>query len=86
MRYEILSVAVLLLLLASFASAVSYDLSGMQEYADAYNSKIDKAPEVLKGLLGNERINLEVIRNDESVFRVGFEVKKARINGTVDGG
>jgi hypothetical protein len=86
MRYEILSVALLLLLSASFASAISYDLPGMKEYADAYNSKIDKAPEVLKGLLGNERINLEVIRNDGSVFRVGFEVEKARINGTVDGG
>jgi hypothetical protein len=86
MRYEILSVALLLLLSASFASAISYDLPGMKEYADAYNSKIDKAPEVLKGLLGNERIKLEVIRNDGSVFRVGFEVEKARINKTVDGG
>jgi len=86
MRYGIISVAILLLLSASFASAISYDLPGMQVYADAYNSKIDKAPEALKGLLGNEGINLEVIRNDGSVLRVGFEVEKARINGTVDGG
>ncbi len=50
------------------------------------NSKIDNAPDLLKGLLGNERVNLEVIRNDGSVFRVGFEVEKARINRTVDGG
>ena len=86
MRYEILSVAIMLLLSASFASAISYDLPGMQGYADAYNSKIDKAPEPLKAVLGSERINIEVIRNDGSVFRVGFEVEKARINKTVEGG
>jgi len=86
MRYEIISVTILMLLSVSFASAISYDLSGMQKYVNDYNSKIDNAPDVLKGLLGNERVNLEVIRNDGSVFRVGFEVEKARINRTVDGG
>ncbi len=86
MRYETLSVAILLLLSASFASAISYDLPEMKGFADAYNSKIDKAPEALKVVLGSERINIEVIRNDGSVFRVGFEAEKARINRTVEGG
>ncbi len=86
MRYEIISVAILMLLSVSFASAITYDISGMQKYVNDYNSKIDQAPDLLKGLLGNEKVNLEVIRNDGSVFLVGFDVEKARINRTVDGG
>ncbi len=86
MRSEIVCVVILILLSVSFANAISYDIPGIQKYVNDYNSKIDNAPDLLKGLLGNEKVNLEVIRNDGSVFRVGFEVEKARINRTVDGG
>jgi hypothetical protein len=86
MRKEIMSIAILMLLSVSFAAAITYDVSGMQQYVKDYNSKIDQAPDLLKGLLGNEKVNLEVIRNDGRVFLVGFDVEKARINRTVDGG
>ena len=61
-------------------------MEGTQENINSYNSKIDNAPDILKRLVGNEKINIDVIRNDGSVFRVGFVMENARINQTVEGG
>lgn len=70
----------------SFASALTYSRAGIQGYVDAYNSKAEMAPDVLRGLIGNETVNVEVTGNDGSVFHVGFEMVNARINRIVDGG
>ena len=61
-------------------------MEGTQENINSYNSKIDNAPDILKRLVGNEKINIDVIRNDGSVFRVGFVMENARINQAVEGG
>ena len=78
--------ALLLVLSISLSSAITYSMEGTQENINSYNSKIDNAPDILKRLVGNEKINIDVIRNDGSVFRVGFVMENARINQTVEGG
>jgi hypothetical protein len=81
-----LTMALLLVLSISLSSAITYSMEGTQENINSYNSKIDNAPDILKRLVGNEKINIDVIRNDGSVFRVGFVMENARINQTVEGG
>jgi len=79
-------VVVLIMLSLSVASGISLDTASIQGYVDTYNSKIDKAPDVLKGMLGNERINVAITRNDGSLYQVGFDIKSARIESMVEGG
>jgi hypothetical protein len=81
-----LTIAILLVLLISLSNAVTYSNAGIQENVNSYNSKIDKAPDILKGLVGNEKINVDITGNDGSIFHVGFVLENARINQTVDGG
>lgn len=85
-RHTILSLAVLLMLLISFADAFSLDMPGIEKDVATYNSKVDNAPTILKSLLGSEKINLIVTRDNGSEFRVGMDVVDARIERTVDGG
>ena len=85
-RHTILSLAVLLMLLISFADASSLDMPGIQKDVATYNSKVDNAPSILKNMLGSEKINLIVTRDNGSVFRVGMDMVSARIERTVDGG
>lgn len=82
----VLSFAILLALLISLSAAVTYSNAGIQGYVDSYNSKIDTAPDILKGLMGNEKINADITGKDGAVFRVGFVMENGRINQTVGGG
>ena len=86
MRRSILSAAIFLMLLVSFANAFSIDMAETQKNVDAYNKNIDKAPALLKGIVGNEKINLDITRDDGSVFLVGLDMVNAKINETVVGG
>ena len=81
-----LPITVLLVLLISLSSAITYSNAGIQKNVNSYNNKIDTAPAILKGLVGNEKINLDIIGNDGSVFLIGFVMENARINQTVEGG
>jgi hypothetical protein len=85
-RHTILSLAVLLMLLISFADAFSLDMPGIQKDVANYNSKVDNAPFILKNMLGSEKIDLIVTRDNGSVFRVGMDMVSARIERIVDGG
>ena len=86
MRRQILSAMIFLIILISFANAFSIDMAETQKNIDAYNKNIDKAPAILKDIMGNEKINLDITRNDGSVFRVGLDMVAGRINNTVIGG
>lgn len=85
-RHTILSLAVLLMLLITYADAFSLDMSGIQKDVATYNSKVENAPFVLKNMLGSEKINLIITRDNGSVFRVGMDVMSARIERTVADG
>lgn len=85
MKHSILAAAMLLVLSLSIAGAV-VDSASIQYYVDIYNNRVDNAPDILKGLLGNERININITKNDGSILVTGFEMENARINRVVDGG
>lgn len=85
-RHTILALTVLLMLSISFADAFSLDMPTTQKYANAYNNRIDNVPIVLKNMLGSEKINMIVTRDNGSVFRVGMDMVSARIERTVAGG
>ena len=62
MRRQILSTAIFLIVLISSANAFSIDMAETQKNIDAYNRNIDNAPTILKDIMGNERINLDVTK------------------------
>ncbi|HNX39641.1 MAG TPA: hypothetical protein PKK11_03585 [Methanothrix sp.] len=68
-----------LLLFISTTDAYSLDMPGLKGHVARYNSNIDKAPELLKTVLGSELVNLVVTRDNGSVFRAGMDVKNGRI-------
>ena len=85
-RHTLLSLAILMTLLISFADAFSLDMSSTQKYVDTYNNQINNVPPVLKNMIGSEKINMIVTRDNGSVFRVGMDMVSARIERTVEGG
>ncbi len=87
MRYLILIFVILLMIsLCPQVSAATIDNSTVQYYVSTYNSRIDNAPDILKSVVGNERIDLNITRNDGSLYRTGFIMQNARISQTADGG
>ncbi len=85
MKRPILAIAIFLILSSCIATA-EFTTADVQGYADIYNNRIDQAPSVLKGILGDESINLEIIGTNGSVLRTGLVVKNARIEDVVEGG
>jgi hypothetical protein len=85
MRYKVLGLLMIFVVSLSLASA-SFTQSQVQNYVDTYNQRIDGAPDLLKSLIGNERIDLNITSNDGSIFPVGFETQNARVSRTVMGG
>jgi hypothetical protein len=83
---SLLSVAVLLMLLVSFTDAFTLDMPGMEKHAAIYNSKVASAPYVLTSMLGSEKVNLIVTRDNGTIFRAGMDVVSARIEHIVPGG
>ena len=85
-RQTILSLAVLMTLLISFADAFSFDMPTTQKYVNTYNNQIENVPTVIKSMLGSEKINMIITRENGSVFLVGMDMVSARIERTVEGG
>ncbi len=85
-RHTILSLAVLLMLLISFTDAFSFDMPTTQKYINTYNNQINNVPTVIKSMLGSEKINMIITRENGSVFRVGMDMVSARIERTIEGG
>lgn len=58
----------------------------IQNFAESYNSRIDKVPKILKSMLGSERITIKISLSNGNVFRLGYETENARIIKIVEGG
>jgi hypothetical protein len=65
---------------------VVHDPHEIQDFADSYNSRIDKVPKILKSILGSERVFIKISLSNGDVFRLGYETEKARIVKIVEGG
>jgi len=85
-RQTILSLVILMTLSISFVDAFSFDMPTTQKYVNTYNNQIDNVPTVIKSMLGSEKINMIITREDGSVFRVGMNMESAKIVRTVEGG
>jgi hypothetical protein len=85
-RRTILSLVVLMTISIAFVDAFSFDMATTQKYVNNYNNQIDNVPTIIKSMLGSEKINMIITREDGSVFRVGMDMVSARIERTVEGG
>jgi len=83
---SILSIAILFAFLISVTDAFTLDMAGIEKSAAIYNSKIESAPYILTSMLGSEKINLIVTRDNGTVFRAGMDIVSAKIKRVVDGG
>lgn len=81
----LISLALVVFLCVLMADA-AVDISNMQKSIDSYNSNIDKAPPVLRMLLGDEKANVTILMNNGSTVSWGFETKNAEIVRSVKGG
>ncbi len=81
----LVSLAVLVLLCVSIAGAV-VDINNLQKSIDSYNSQIDTAPQVLRTLLGDERVNATILLKNGTTIAWGFETKNAKIVRSQKGG
>jgi hypothetical protein len=83
----LLPVIVILLTLSPTVAATILEPSWVEKYVNSYNSRVDGAPDILKKLLvGNERVNINIILNSGEIETVGFQTESSRITRTVPGG
>ncbi|NYT01314.1 MAG: hypothetical protein GKC10_00920 [Methanosarcinales archaeon] len=78
--------ALLVVLVLSVSASALFETNSLQSYVDRYNANIDKAPTILKSLLGNEKVEFNILLVNDSILTVGMQTDKGRIASTVDGG
>ncbi len=61
------------------------DPSQMHSFAESYNKKMGKVPRILTLLLGEEKVNIEIILNDGKEFKLGYRTDKGRITEIAEG-
>ena len=77
--------SLIVLIIASPACAL-FELTSLDEYIDRYNYNMDKAPGILKTLLGSEKVELDISLNNGSQFKIGLEVNNGLVVSTTKGG
>ncbi len=81
----LVSLSVLVFLCVSIAGAF-VDVNNLQKSIDSYNSNIDTAPQALRTLLGDEKVNATILLKNGSTVACGFETKNAKIVRSQKGG
>jgi hypothetical protein len=76
---------VLILTLALVAPASAFTFDNIQQGVDLYNSGVESAPGVVKALLGDERIQIEITGANGTVLMAGLETKNAVIVNAMEG-
>ena len=57
----------------------------IQHAVDIYNSGMENAPEVVKTLLGDERVQIEITKSDGTFLLAGLETKDGVVVNTTEG-
>ncbi|MCU0637835.1 MAG: hypothetical protein MUE87_04380 [Methanothrix sp.] len=83
---SILFVATASMVMASLADGFTLDMLCVERNAANYNSNIDNAPFLLTSFLGSEKINLNVVRDNWTLFRAGLDMVDGRIEHIAPGG
>lgn len=78
-------VLILTLTLAASAPASALTFDSIQHGVEIYNSGVENAPGVVKTLLGDERIQVEIARANGTALMAGLETKNAVIVKTIEG-
>ena len=55
------------------------DFTDLKGSVDRYNNNINKAPDLLKAMMGNERINMTILLSNGSVIAWGLVTENAKI-------
>jgi hypothetical protein len=84
MRQFILIIALALAFAAS-ASGSALTFESIQHGIEIYNVGVENAPGVVKTLLGDERIQVEISRGNETPLMAGLETKNAVIVNAIEG-
>ena len=58
---------------------LDYTLDHLDEIKDIYNQNIDKVPNFAKTIFGNEKMDIQIQRRDETTARISIETKNAVI-------
>ncbi len=77
MHFKLVLILTLALAASAPASALTFD--SIQRGVDLYNAGVENAPGVVKTLLGDERIQVEISRGNETPLMAGLETKNAFI-------
>jgi pectin methylesterase-like acyl-CoA thioesterase len=78
-------VFILTLALAASVPASALTFDSIQHGVDLYNSGVENAPGVVKTLLGDEKIQVEITRADGTALMAGLETKNAVIVNAIEG-
>ena len=82
---QLIFILALALAFAASAQASAITFENIQHGVDIYNSGVENAPGVVKTLLGDERIQVEIARPNGTFLMAGLETKNAVIVGTIEG-
>jgi hypothetical protein len=68
------------------AYGFTMDMQCVEDNAANYNRNIEDAPYLLTSFLGSEKINLNLVRDDGTLFRAGLDMVDGKIDGVIEGG
>ena len=75
--------AALAFALSAPGSAIAFE--DVQNAVDVYNSGIETAPDVVKILLGDEKVQIEITKSDGTALLAGLETKDGLVVNTTEG-
>ncbi len=82
---ELIFIMTVALAFAVSGPGVAITFEDIQHGAEVYNTGVETAPGVVKTLLGDERVQIEISRPNGTVLMAGLETKNAAIVKTVEG-
>jgi len=83
---KMLTLCLLIMLIIVSPACALFELTSLDEYIDRYNYNMDKAPSILKALLGSEKVELDIFLNNGNQFKIGLEVNNGLVVSTTKGG
>jgi hypothetical protein len=86
MLMKTLILCLLIVLIIVIPVCALFESTSLDGYIDRYNKNMDKAPGVLKALVGNEKVELEIVLNGGGQFKAGLEVNNGMVVRITDGG
>jgi hypothetical protein len=82
---ELAFIFVLAAALAATAPASAIAFEDIQHGVEVYNLGAENAPDILKTLLGDERVQIEISKSEGTVLMVGLETKGGVVVNTTKG-